>query len=1001
MSTAEVDNELEVERKWISQQFALVVEETKFFEGTEGKKQELIDDVLGRLDPVKREVQYLSTFTVQMRGVVTKKMKSMTGKGGVDNTEFDTVHDTANIKELDDNVIPRMTKAHEICKGLARELEEAEGDGGEKLFTAKEISDVFWKPLVRAGIFPDNFVLDEYNETVRVFKGANELYQERIKEDTTPEDGTEGLATVREFSGDVTAILGTINDLAGGPAIVGTIIEQTDLVIKATTTIVEGTMKRDAKGFLDGIAVALEGCLKAAGCPSDISGLVTGGFKASSKAGLGLAALKKMADDGATVNELLGEAFSCFGEAIGASFGMCDKKGESKFTDIGERISGAMTAVGKTPAVVEAIRQGKIDIALRIVVTQTQTVVSKEIETIGEEGGDVGKALASVSDDLKEKLEEDLEEKEQELFAKELQEEDEEGNFEDELQNCLVGAAQDDPEALERAHYSIEKMIVKIERTRAALKIAEGIFDTGMKTAAEFFEPLKIATASKDFIKHMILAVKRGMQLNQWIDEVEQAANAASVYSAVFYNRVKNLRVQVSQNTINALIDLTQIIAGGLACGGMTSGAGIILGKAATAAQQASDLGFKIADRVDAKVQWHKYRKCLDLMSKGMTDRKMMRDVLGGNPTLSKYAMAYGALVEKDPIALAGMRRCGLTEDNLESADAAVVVRYLETKFDYDPQLIRALPQTDWYDSAADASVKTWGDALTQAQTKIKLSRQGTGAIDGGFSRFDAQKPIFAQAQTAFEAVYPAFKQIQKKFEYQATLKLVKDAQAQFDKVKLEYEKAVTEKTNAEKAAEGKEGEELEAARAEIAKVDVKLIDLGGKLTGAAKMSEQAIPHLSQQAKLIDEFKVRALQVVGPIPPFVEARSKLALEGNRLVKSLKKFKPVFLEGGDEFKSAPDVRGFIDAMVQKVNGAVEESEATYEEITPQTATELNQKINEAGSFKTAAAEDIKNAFAWQKEANKFVATISKSETPEPKASSGESPKKKKKKKSRTK
>ncbi len=126
------------------------------------------------------------------------------------------------------------------------------------------------------------------------------------------------------------------------------------------------------------------------------------------------------------MNELLGEAFSCFGEAIGSSFGVCSSAtGQDAFDDIGERISSAMTAVGKTPAVVEAIRQGKIDVALRIVVTQTQTVVGKELESIP---GDAGVAILTISDDLKEQLEEDLEEKEQELFAKELQEEDEEGN---------------------------------------------------------------------------------------------------------------------------------------------------------------------------------------------------------------------------------------------------------------------------------------------------------------------------------------------------------------------------------------------------------------------------------------------------------------------------------------------------------------------------------------------------------------------------------------------
>lgn len=288
-------------------------------------------------------------------------------------------------------------------------------------------------------------------------------------------------------------------------------------------------------------------------------------------------------------------------------------------------------------------------------------------------------------------------------------------------------------EARQQAENSIEKMIQKIEKVRATLKILDAVFDTGMKTAAEFIEPLKIATAGKEFVKNAILAVKQGVELNKWIAEVERAAIAASVYGQTFANRVKNLRVQISEKTAHAVCDMLQIVGGGLTCGVITAPAGLIAGKIGTAAQAASDVAFELGKRLDARDQWKKYRECLDLPPH-MTDRKMMRKVLRGNPTLAKYAMAYGAVIERDPIAVSGMKLCGVTAANLEEqgTNVKLVVKYLETKFDEDPILVRQIPEQSWQSKSDEISLSVFKEDLKKAVKATGFINKGTGAIEGG-----------------------------------------------------------------------------------------------------------------------------------------------------------------------------------------------------------------------------------------------------------------------------
>ena len=59
--------------------------------------------------------------------------------------------------------------------------------------------------------------------------------------------------------------------------------------------------------------------------------------------------------------------------------------------------------------------------------------------------------------------------------------------------------------------------------------MAEQIFSAGIKTAGQFFAPLRMADYAKDFVKQMVMAVKRAVELSEWIDLNDKALRACSV----------------------------------------------------------------------------------------------------------------------------------------------------------------------------------------------------------------------------------------------------------------------------------------------------------------------------------------------------------------------------------------------------------------------------------------------------------------------------------------
>lgn len=165
--------------------------------------------------------------------------------------------------------------------------------------------------------------------------------------------------------------------------------------------------------------------------------------------------------------------------------------------------------------------------------------------------------------------------------------------------------------------------------------------------------------------------------------------------------------------------------------GGPVGAIGTAISAAAQGTQGLMEVAVTIKTEVEMAKAWSMYKKALS----EPRDRKNIRQALRQNPTLAKYAMAYGAVVDNNPVAQKAMRRCGLNTKTLADANtnANKVVEYLEMIYKEDPILLRAVPiKREWFPGTPELSLNSWNRFFLMATTKAKpkvSSNQDTSKI--------------------------------------------------------------------------------------------------------------------------------------------------------------------------------------------------------------------------------------------------------------------------------
>ena len=126
------------------------------------------------------------------------------------------------------------------------------------------------------------------------------------------------------------------------------------------------------------------------------------------------------------------------------------------------------------------------------------------------------------------------------------------------------------------------------------------------------------------------------------------------------------------------------VLAAVLQLGLVTAPIGAGTSAAVTGAQAVEAVLWEANKRDQLDQAWVSYKRALE----DPDNRKKYLGAMKVNPTLAKYAMAWGAVIERDPLAQGFMRNCDLNADTLNDRGANVekAAKYLAAKF---PEMLK------------------------------------------------------------------------------------------------------------------------------------------------------------------------------------------------------------------------------------------------------------------------------------------------------------------------
>lgn len=225
---------------------------------------------------------------------------------------------------------------------------------------------------------------------------------------------------------------------------------------------------------------------------------------------------------------------------------------------------------------------------------------------------------------------------------------------------------------------AIMSAIAQMKKNEAIMKAAIAIGSAGFAVASQFFAPMAAAGQLLQMTAHMTAAVQRAMDLKKMLDAQQWAESGSSMYRSAIDGFVKTQGEQLTEHSIKAAMcairAATEIAASAYPMAkAAAAGAALV--------QQGVDLGFMAYNEVQLRQAWKTTREWLQNRSNRRLGLKAQRL----NPTLAKYALAYGADAG-DPVACKTMNEIGMTNQMLQSEEAGVVLikTWLEARFSED-----------------------------------------------------------------------------------------------------------------------------------------------------------------------------------------------------------------------------------------------------------------------------------------------------------------------------
>ncbi|MEM1427827.1 MAG: hypothetical protein AAGG09_00035 [Pseudomonadota bacterium] len=662
--------------------------------------------------------------------------------------------------------MPVEPSTPEQRKKYAKEMETYEAD---LKIAQRRMAEDLWNPLQREGLMPESFIPDKYSEVKRTFDEANVYYEERLQEyskelgdygkfmqhfDDAMAIGT-GLLSVAGSAASFSSAIGTLTenkDVVSGAKEAAEIIGWVKIGMTSSAGIVKGALQEQ-----DGFAVveAINGAVsEILGATLDeetaalINGLVAGAIK-TSKAG---ALFAKGDIDG---------GLDAIAESISSSMGGL---GDDQVTEIGNIIGQSIKSLPKAKDAAKQFKDdptgalvtllgGAAELSATISAPKSEEVTGGlETATEHSETLDEVVKLAQQQKKVSGKIDKEKLEEKKEEYAK-LQEENfqefmrqEDRAFAEALEYGFADPDNEDEEldlAERRRVDSLERIVAVYKRDEMMFNLAKKIVAGGPGFVAELVPGMGLVAAVTQLVFSIGEAIKHAEQLVIWLENVGDAQKARTAQMDAMMNRLGLQKKQVIIANIKVGIQAVKVAGEATKLAGQAAPVGYAVAAGADLAESVLEVSAKVVEIAEMEKAWKDYKKALE----NPQNRKAIRQTMRSNPTLSKYAMAWGAVEDGNAIAKEAMRRCGLNARTLAQPETNVnkVVEYLEMIYADDPVLLRAVPVSDkWHPGDIEFEFRSFLKFYRAAVTDAKLAEFDYSGVSGALGGYETAAEAFA-----------------------------------------------------------------------------------------------------------------------------------------------------------------------------------------------------------------------------------------------------------------
>ena len=285
-----------------------------------------------------------------------------------------------------------------------------------------------------------------------------------------------------------------------------------------------------------------------------------------------------------------------------------------------------------------------------------------------------------------------------------------------------------------KAMAAMDKLIAEAEACKMKWAVLDQLTAGGAAILVKFLPVAGLAVAIRKLAMDTALLVKKSVELNLWLKNKALTYGNDSVYGAAIRGRLASAKIQFSQKTVNAVFSSIGVAMESAKLADAT-GASTVLSIVNTLGQALSDYGYKMQKEAAVAKGWKLYKKAREPENQG--DRKLAREAMKWNSTLSKCVIAYGIVVDGDPVAMEVGRKCGLTPEILQNEHDVCqkVVQYFVTIYSDDPSVLRRIPLTkEWHPGKPVVTLESWYRFKVAASTKaaplLDTKSTDTPAID-------------------------------------------------------------------------------------------------------------------------------------------------------------------------------------------------------------------------------------------------------------------------------